>query len=92
MYSKIFRNTPLLKNVILAAFTLSLSSYYQNRLKNVNLFLIFSQKLKTIQQNCGIIGVLTLHHDAEKVCLEGIELLQNRGYDSAGFLFYKMHN
>ena len=35
MFSKIFRPTPFLKNVFLAAFGLSLSSFYQNRLKNV---------------------------------------------------------
>ncbi|CAK91231.1 unnamed protein product (macronuclear) [Paramecium tetraurelia] len=33
---------------------------------------------------CGIIGVLTTEDNAEKVIFEGVQLLQNRGYDSAG--------
>ncbi|EGR27583.1 hypothetical protein IMG5_193830 [Ichthyophthirius multifiliis] len=33
---------------------------------------------------CGIIGILSKKQNAEVVLLEGIELLQNRGYDSAG--------
>ena len=36
------------------------------------------------QQCCGIIGVISKSQNATQVCLEGIELLQNRGYDSAG--------
>ncbi|KAL4468899.1 hypothetical protein ABPG72_009169 [Tetrahymena utriculariae] len=38
---------------------------------------------------CGIIGVLTQKTDAEIAVLEGIELLQNRGYDSAGIASIK---
>ncbi|EAR90097.2 glucosamine-fructose-6-phosphate aminotransferase [isomerizing] protein, putative (macronuclear) [Tetrahymena thermophila SB210] len=38
---------------------------------------------------CGIIGVLTQKTDAEVAVLEGIELLQNRGYDSAGIASIK---
>ena len=33
---------------------------------------------------CGIIGVISNANDAEVVVTEGIRLLQNRGYDSAG--------
>ena len=33
---------------------------------------------------CGIIGVISKRDDVQKFCMEGIELLQNRGYDSAG--------
>ena len=38
---------------------------------------------------CGIIGVLSKRSDAEIAILEGIELLQNRGYDSAGIASIK---
>ncbi|KAM3135541.1 hypothetical protein pb186bvf_012397 [Paramecium bursaria] len=33
---------------------------------------------------CGIIGVLTTEDNAEEIIFEGVTLLQNRGYDSAG--------
>ncbi len=33
---------------------------------------------------CGIIAFLSKHHSAAKYLLEGLTILQNRGYDSAG--------
>lgn len=40
---------------------------------------------KTRKANCcGIIGNISNTHEAEKVVAEGIIILQNRGYDSAG--------
>ena len=33
---------------------------------------------------CGIVGILSTKSNAVSFLLEGIEILQNRGYDSAG--------
>lgn len=38
---------------------------------------------------CGIIGVITNSDNAEVVVTEGIKLLQNRGYDSAGIVTFR---
>lgn len=37
---------------------------------------------------CGIIGVITTSNNAEIVVKEGVSLLQNRGYDSAGIVTF----
>lgn len=37
---------------------------------------------------CGIIGVVSTANNAEVVVAEGIKLLQNRGYDSAGIVTF----
>jgi hypothetical protein len=34
--------------------------------------------------NCGIVGVVSKHQEANTFLLEGLTILQNRGYDSAG--------
>ncbi|EQC42439.1 glutamine-fructose-6-phosphate transaminase (isomerizing) [Saprolegnia diclina VS20] len=34
--------------------------------------------------NCGIVGVVSKHQEANSFLLEGLTILQNRGYDSAG--------
>jgi glucosamine 6-phosphate synthetase-like amidotransferase/phosphosugar isomerase protein len=33
---------------------------------------------------CGIIGIICKNYEAHKYLIQGIEILQNRGYDSAG--------
>ncbi|RHY31616.1 hypothetical protein DYB32_003329 [Aphanomyces invadans] len=38
----------------------------------------------TQTDNCGIVGVVSKHQDANNFLLEGLTILQNRGYDSAG--------
>ncbi|CAK4613457.1 hypothetical protein LEN26_000772 [Aphanomyces euteiches] len=38
----------------------------------------------TQTDNCGIVGVVSKHQDANAFLLEGLTILQNRGYDSAG--------
>ena len=35
-------------------------------------------------ENCGIVGVVGEADDARDVLLDGLSILQNRGYDSAG--------
>ena len=35
---------------------------------------------------CGIVGILCRQANGAKFCMQGIELLQNRGYDSAGII------
>jgi len=35
-------------------------------------------------ENCGIVGIVGQHEDAKEFLLEGLTILQNRGYDSAG--------
>lgn len=35
-------------------------------------------------QCCGIIGVISTNGSACNIIFEGVQLLQNRGYDSAG--------
>jgi len=46
-------------------------------------FLVYENRQK-ILQNCGIIGYVGKNPIAVNVLLEGLEELQNRGYDSAG--------
>jgi len=41
---------------------------------------------------CGIIGFIGKQPIAEKVLLNGVEILQNRGYDSAGLIIYTLIN
>jgi glucosamine--fructose-6-phosphate aminotransferase (isomerizing) len=36
---------------------------------------------------CGIVGYLGIDKEAIKAVLNGIQLLQNRGYDSAGLSY-----
>lgn len=37
---------------------------------------------------CGIIGVITTTNNAEVIVKDGVSLLQNRGYDSAGIVTF----
>lgn len=39
-------------------------------------------------ENCGIVGVIGESADARSILLEGLTVLQNRGYDSAGMATY----
>jgi glucosamine--fructose-6-phosphate aminotransferase (isomerizing) len=41
---------------------------------------------------CGIVGILSTKGNARQYLLEGIEILQNRGYDSAGVAIIKNDN
>lgn len=41
---------------------------------------------------CGIVGVLCKSANGSKFCMQGIELLQNRGYDSAGIVTVSENN
>lgn len=44
-----------------------------------------SSKKQTTTDCCGIVGVVgTPNHDAREFLLEGLTVLKNRGYDSAG--------
>eukprot|EP00661_Eupelagonemidae_sp_cell13_P001984 gene1983-3478_t len=40
-------------------------------------------------ENCGIVGVVGDADDARDVLLDGLSILQNRGYDSAGMATLK---
>lgn len=40
-------------------------------------------------ENCGIVAVVGSNHDASNFLLEGLTILQNRGYDSAGMATQK---
>ena len=40
-------------------------------------------------ENCGIVGVVGEADDARDVLLDGLSILQNRGYDSAGMATLK---
>lgn len=40
---------------------------------------------------CGILGVISDKNRAEIIVTEGIEILQNRGYDSAGIVTRKIN-
>lgn len=53
-----------------AAMGISLSSYYHSKVSNVSA--------------CGIMGMISADEEVVDYLLEGLTILQNRGYDSAG--------
>jgi glucosamine--fructose-6-phosphate aminotransferase (isomerizing) len=46
-------------------------------------YIMFDNMYRKDAENCGIVGVVG-HDDASPYLLEGLTILQNRGYDSAG--------
>ncbi len=52
-------------------------------LSTVGLYILFNNSQKNAK-NCGIIGYIGKDKNAVQVCIEGIQILQFRGYDSAG--------
>ena len=47
-------------------------------------FWLLNKHTKKTAKNCGIIGYIGKDPNAVDVCLEGVQILQFRGYDSTG--------
>jgi len=58
-------------------------------LKYGALMVLASAGLYSVTDNCGIVGVVGKRNDANSFLLEGLTILQNRGYDSAGMATQK---
>lgn len=60
------------------------SYYYDNNNNTDNKGISFLKRIKLkVVECCGIMGYIG-NQDASKILIEGIEVLQNRGYDSCG--------
>ncbi|OMJ66331.1 hypothetical protein SteCoe_36847 [Stentor coeruleus] len=68
------------------------SEYFSSLLKgafiaSASVYLYDREYLNT----CGIIGYIGYRNIADEVIIQGLEEMQNRGYDSAGIVTYKDH-
>jgi glucosamine--fructose-6-phosphate aminotransferase (isomerizing) len=73
-----------INNTLRSTFKLNFRQFA--KITSLSLFTIylFNKSQNKTAKNCGIIGYIGKEKNAVQVCVEGIEILQFRGYDSAG--------